>query len=95
MNMSEEELSGCFHSFLRQDVSSIYLFQLVINGQKENMSGSAKELERIKTLKILPCSREFSPSRSENYKITLLLLKCVTALSNRDEMYFTLQCIPR
>lgn len=88
MNLSEEELSGCFHSFHRQDVSSIYLFQLVINGQKETMSGSAKALERIKSLKIRSCSRrEFSPSGSENYKITLLLLKCVTRLSNRDEMH--------
>lgn len=88
MNTSEEGISGCFHLFPRKAISSIHLFQLVIQSQKETMSGWARELERTKSLKTLFCSKNFSASGSENYKIILLLLKCVISISNRDGMNF-------
>jgi hypothetical protein len=50
------------------------------------MRSWAKELERIAS-EHLSYPREFSTSDSEHYKITLLLLKCVLPLLNRDEMH--------
>ena len=86
ISVSEEGISGCFHLFPRQGASSGHLFQLVINSQKETMKCWTKELGRIVS-ENLSCSRGFSTSDSENYKIILLLLKCFYLLSDRDEMH--------
>ena len=87
--MSQGGISGYFHPFPRQGASSGHLFQLIVNSQKENMRYWAKELERIAS-EHLSYPREFSTSDSEHYKITLLLLKCVLPLLNRDEMHLSI-----